>query len=166
MDHVPSWEEFEAQATDLAAFGARLLAAAPAYLATIRGVGPPRVHPISPIIGGGRLFVFMEPSSPKGADLRERHWYALHNGVPDTVGTGGEFFVSGQARLMDDPELRTIATGAAGYQPEERYILFELGINEARCNGYGDVALPEPSRWVWVPSSLAEPRFGRTEIGM
>jgi hypothetical protein len=149
IGHVPSWGDFEAQAPDLAAFGARLLAAAPAYLASLRRVGRPRVHPISPIIGSGRLFVFMEPTSPKGGDLRERNWYALHNGVPDTLGTGGEFFVSGQARLMDDPELRSIASAAAGYQPEERYILFELEINEARCNGYGDVPLPEPRRWVF-----------------
>jgi hypothetical protein len=31
-----------------------------------------------------------EPTSPKGADLRERGWFALHNGVPDNAGTGGE----------------------------------------------------------------------------
>ena len=145
---VSGWGHFEAQAPDLAAFGAGRLTAAPAYLATLRGVGAPRVHPVAPIIGAGRLFVFMEPTSPKGHDLRERHWYALHNGVPDTFGTGGEFFVSGQAILLDDPDLRIVASEAAMYEPEERYILFELGINEARCNGYGDVPLPDPRRWV------------------
>ncbi len=149
MAHVPSWGDFEAQAPNLAEFGASCLAAAPAYLATIRRVGTPRVHPVSPIIGSGHLFVFMEPTSPKGGDLRERHWYALHNGVPDTFGTGGELLVSGQAMLIDDPDLRTIASGAAGYQPEERYILFELDVNEVRCNGYGDVPLPEPRRWLF-----------------
>ena len=149
MAHVPSWGAFEAQAPNLAAFGSSCLVAAPGYLATIRRVGTPRVHPVSPIIGGGHLFVFMEPTSPKGGDLRERHWYALHNGVPDAFGTGGEFFVSGQAMPIDDHELRTIASGAAGYQPEERYILFELEVNEARCNGYGDMPLPEPRRWLF-----------------
>jgi hypothetical protein len=29
----------------------------------------------------------------------------------------------------------------------ERYILFELGVDDARCNGHGDVELPEPRRW-------------------
>jgi hypothetical protein len=67
--------------------------------------------------------------------------------VADTFGTGGEFFVRGQAALVDDPELRAVAIGAAAYQPEDRYTLFELGINEARCNGYGDVLLPNPTRW-------------------
>jgi hypothetical protein len=89
----------------------------------------------------------MEPTSPKAHDLTERGWYALHNGVPDTFGTGGEFFVSGQASLLDDPQLRTIAGEAAMYQPEERYVLFELLIMEACCNGYGDVTLPDPGRW-------------------
>jgi hypothetical protein len=144
---MPSWGEFEAQAPDLAAFGAKLLTAAPAYLATLRRVGAPRVHPIAPILGAGRLFVFMEPTSPKGRDLRERSWYALHNGVPDTFGTGGEFFVSGHATLIDNPDLRAVACGVATYSPEDRYILFELGIYEARCNGYGDVPLPDPTHW-------------------
>ena len=144
---MASWGDFEAQAPDLAAFGADRLTAAAAYLATLRRNSTPRVHPVAPIIGGRRLFVFMEPTSPKAHDLREREWYALHNGVPDTFGTGGEFFVSGQASLLDDSQLRTIASDAAMYVPEDRYVLFELLIKEARCNGYGDVTLPDPGRW-------------------
>jgi hypothetical protein len=145
---MTSWGDFKAQAPDLAAFGEALLVASPAYLATLRDDTTPRVHPVSPIIGGGRLFVFMEPTSPKGRDLQARHWFALHNGVPDTLGTGGEFLVCGQASLVDEPSRRTIAREAAGYEPEDRYILFELEINEARCNGYGDVPLPDPRRWI------------------
>jgi hypothetical protein len=144
---MASWSDFEAQAPAAAAFGAERLTAAAAYLATLRRNRTPRVHPVAPIVGGGRLFVFMEPTSPKAHDLSERGWYALHNGVPDTFGTGGEFIVSGQASLLDDPELRTIASEAAMYQPEDRYVLFELLIKEARCNGYGDVTLPYPGRW-------------------
>jgi hypothetical protein len=146
---MASWSDFEAQAPGLAAFGAERLMAAAAYLATLRRNRTPRVHPVAPIVGGGRLFVFMEPTSPKTHDLSQRQWYALHNGVPDTFGTGGEFFVSGQGSLVEeDPQLRTIASEAAMYQPEDRYVLFELLIKEARCNGYGDVTLPDPGRWV------------------
>ena len=145
------WEELETAAPTLAAFGRERLLAPPAYLATVRADGPPRVHPVTPIIGDGRLFVFMEPTSPKGRDLTERGWYALHNGVPDTNGSGGEFWVSGSASLMVDPADRRVATDASSYAPAERYVLFELSINEARCNGYGDVTLPEPTRWVAAP---------------
>jgi hypothetical protein len=144
---MASWGDFEAQAPALAAFGAERLTAAATYLANLRLNGTPRVHPVAPIVGGGRLLVFMEPTSPKARDLRERDWYALHNGVPDTFGTGGEFFVSGRASLLDNPQLRTVASKAATYRPEDRYVLFELGINEARCNGYGDVTLPDSGRW-------------------
>jgi hypothetical protein len=141
------WGEFAAQAPDLAAFGEERLTGSPAYLATIRDDGAPRVHPVSSIIGAGRLFVFMEPTSPKGRDLRARHWYAVHNGVPDMFGSGGEFFISGRASLVDERDARARACEAAAYQPEDRYILFELEVSEARCNGYGDIQLPDPQRW-------------------
>jgi hypothetical protein len=144
---VSRWAYFEDQAPDLAAFGRDRLTAGPAYLATVRADGTPRVHPVAPIIGAGRLFVFMEPTSPKGRDLLQRQCFALHSGVPDTFGTGGEFHLRGKATLLEDMELRAQAVAASGYQPEDRYILFELGVSEARCHGYGDVPLPEPSRW-------------------
>ena len=144
---MSGWADFEAQAPALAAFGADRLAGAPAYLSTVRRDGRPRVHPVAPVLGGGRLFVFMEPTSPKMHDLRQRHSYALHNGVPDISGTGGEFFVSGVATLLDDTELRSVASGASTFPIEDRWVLFELGIGEARCNGYGDVELPDPPRW-------------------
>jgi hypothetical protein len=144
---VATWGEFEADAPDLAAFGDGRLAVSPAYLATVRRSGAPRVHPVTPIIGGGRLLVFMEPTSPKGNDLRERGWYAVHSGVPDQLGSGGEFFISGRATQVDDPEVRAVAIRAANYEPADRYILFELGVDEARCNGFGDVPLPARRRW-------------------
>jgi hypothetical protein len=148
-DHVMStWGHFQASHPSLAAFGAELFGRPPAYVATVRPDGSPRVHPVTPIIGAGHLFVFMEPTSPKGRDLRERGAYALHNGVPDTEGTGGEFHVSGTATLVEDEELRREAVNAASYAPADRYILFELGVTEARCNGYGDVTLPSPTRWL------------------
>jgi hypothetical protein len=145
---VISWGGFKASVPDLAAFGAGRLAGPPSYMATIRDDGRPRVHPVTPIISDTALFVFMEPTSPKGRDLRQRGWYAVHNGVPDMSGTGGEFFLSGKAVFVDDPDIRATAVAAAVYDPAERYILFELRIVEARCNGYGDVTLPEPKRWV------------------
>jgi hypothetical protein len=89
----------------------------------------------------------MKPTSPKGRDLIERHRYALHNGVPDMSGTGGEFRVSGRGVPVLDRESRAVAARAAAYDPADRYVLFELLVSEARCNGYGDVELPEPRAW-------------------
>jgi hypothetical protein len=141
------WPQFAATNPDLAEFGAERLTAAPAYLATIRADGSPRVHPVSPIVAQSGLYVFMEPTSPKAADLRGRRRFALHSGVPDNAGSGGEFHVSGCGRLVDDVAIRAEASAAASYSPVERYILFELQLTEARANGYGDVDLPAQPRW-------------------
>lgn len=147
MGPADSWGAFAAAHPTLAAFGAERLNRAPAYLATVRADGRPRVHPVTPIVSANRLFVFMEPTSPKGKDLELHNGYALHCGVPDMSGTGGEFHVSGTATRAEDPESRAEAAAAAAYQPADRYILFELRIGEARANSYGDVTLPDPPRW-------------------
>jgi hypothetical protein len=142
-----SWGEFAAREPDLARFGAALLTAAPAYLATVRSSGAPRVHPVTPIFTEAGLYLFMEPTSPKGRDLRERSWFALHNGVPDNAGSGGEFNASGRGIASDDPEMWSHVAEAASYTPIDRYALFELQLSEARCHGYGDVPLPTTRRW-------------------
>ena len=67
--------------------------------------------------------------------------------MPDNAGTGGEFHVGGLGFLVDDVSIRAVASAAASYSPEARYILFELRLGEARANGYGDVALPTCPRW-------------------
>jgi hypothetical protein len=144
---VWTWRAFAEAEPDLAAFGAGLINTRPAYIATIREDGTPRVHPVTPIVAERGLFVFMEPTSPKGRDLRERSRFALHNGVPDMHGTGGEFILSGAAFPVDDPDVRAEAAAAAPYDPADRYVLFELRVSEARCNGYGDVTLPDQRRW-------------------
>jgi hypothetical protein len=102
---------------------------------------------VTPIIGGGQLFLFTEPTSPKARDLDERGLYAMHNGVPDANGTGGEFWIAGRGERIEDVELREVAATASRYSPADRYILFELFVDEVRCNGYGDVELPKPRRW-------------------
>ena len=142
-----SWGDFKKLEPELAAFGESLLRIRPAYLATVRRNGAPRVHPVTPIFASSALYMFMEPRSPKGRDLRERGWYSLHNGVPDDHGSGGEFFITGMGFPVTDTHLREIATDAASYEPSKNYVLFELRLASARCNGYGDVPLPTNRRW-------------------
>ena len=123
-----SWRTLEEKHPDLAAFGAERLHGKVAYLATLRTDGSPRVHPMTPIIGSGRFFVFMEPTSPKGHDLRRDGRYAIHCSVSDTSGAGGEFIITGQAHFIDNPELRALAVRLASYTPVDRYALFEFDI--------------------------------------
>ncbi|NJN94211.1 MAG: pyridoxamine 5'-phosphate oxidase [Anaerolineales bacterium] len=131
-----SWQALEDQSPELAAFGAARLHGQVAYLATVRKDGSPRVHPMTPIIGQGHLFVFMEPTSPKGHDLRRDGRYALHCGVSDTSGASGEFSLRGQAQLIDAPEIRALAIQLAPYSPAERYILFEFSLESAASTVY------------------------------
>jgi hypothetical protein len=144
---VLHWSQFVLAVPELAAFGAERLLRPPAYLATVTSGGAARVHPVTPVVSSTGLYVFMEPTSPKGRDLRRRRHFALHNGVPDTAGSGGEFFLTGEGVPVDDATVRAAAVAAASYEPAERYVLFELLVGAARANGYGDVELPQPSRW-------------------
>jgi hypothetical protein len=102
---------------------------------------------VTPIFADGQLFLFMEPTSPKRRDLLERGWFAIHNGVPDNAGTGGEFWASGLGVANEDPQMWSVVAEAAGYDPPDRYVLFEFHLSEARCHGYGDVPLPTTQRW-------------------
>ena len=142
---MSSWKEFRQQVPDLAEFGQSRLASNVAYLGTIRADGSPRVHPVTPIIGE-QLFLFMEPTSPKGKDLQRDPRYTLHCAVEDSDGGGGEFYVRGQATLVQDPAVRAQAVAAASYSPADRYILFVLSVNFAFMNVYNE-GQPNPQRW-------------------
>ncbi len=131
-----SWQNLEETQPELAAFGAERLNGKVAYLATIRKDGSPRVHPVTPIIGHGHLFVFMEPTSPKGYDLRRDGRYAIHCAVSDNSGDSGEFIVTGRAYLTDDLELRALAVRLATYPPADRYILFDFTLERAAATVY------------------------------
>ena len=141
-----SWKEFEDAEATLAAFGAQRLNGKVAYLATIRKDGSPRLHPMTPIIGAGHLFVFMEPSSPKGHDLRRDSRFTIHNSVGDTEGGDGEFLITGRARYIEDPALRALATQYCSYLPADRYILFEFDVESASSTVYQD---GQPVRRHW-----------------
>jgi hypothetical protein len=54
-----TWQDVVEQAPVIAEFCANRLHGQVAYLATTRSNGAPRVHPVTPIIGGGHLFIFM-----------------------------------------------------------------------------------------------------------
>jgi hypothetical protein len=141
-----SWREFAQAEPDLAAFGAARFHSGPAYLATVRASGLPRVHPVTPIIGAGHLLLFMEPTSPKAHDLQRGSGYALHCWVSDNEGGAGEFWLNGHAHLTDDPALRELAA-THGYQPQAHYILFELTVESAFSTIYPDAGKPVRHRW-------------------
>ena len=97
-----SWKVFEEDSPELARLGYEKLNRRITYLATLKKDGSPRLHPVTPFIGNGKLFIFTEPSSPKIQDLGRDGRYAMHC----TVGGEGpliEILVSGERELKAQP---------------------------------------------------------------
>jgi nitroimidazol reductase NimA-like FMN-containing flavoprotein (pyridoxamine 5'-phosphate oxidase superfamily) len=144
---MTTWGEFAAAAAELAAFGeGRFREAEVAYLATVRVDGSPRVHPVTPVLCDGRLYLFMEPTSPKGHDLRREPRYAMHSLVTDQDGNPGEFHVKGKARPVEDEGVRAKVAEAAPYEVMERWVAFEFSVEEAASTVYEG---KEPVRRRW-----------------
>src|SRR5579871_3113569 len=141
-----SWQDFALAEPELAAFGEQRLKSGPAYLATVRTDGMPRVHPVTPIIAEGYLLLFMEPTSPKGHDLQRGSGYALHCTVSNNSGGEGEFYLMGRAVLTEDPAMRALAT-QYGYKPRDIYILFELSVESASSTVYPPQGKPVRKNW-------------------
>lgn len=143
-----SWRELATAAPELAAFGEERLHDQVAYLATIRQGGSPRLHPVRPIIAEGRLLIFMEPTSPKGYDLRRDGRYVLHCTATGTEPWNlREFYVDGRAALIDGPAIRQIANSATSFPRDEHFILFELNVASACSTVYGTDGRPARKRW-------------------
>ena len=141
-----SWGDFEASSPEMAVFGKNRIDGKVAYLATVRRDGSPRAHPVTPIIGEGHSFLFVEPASRKVHDLKSNGFYCLHCSMSDSSGSSGEFQISGVAELIDDPDLRLQAERVCSFKPADRYLLFELKIEEVLSTAYKG---GRPDRLVW-----------------
>lgn len=146
-----SWKEFEENAPELASLGFERLNRKITYLATIKKDGSPRLHPVTPFIGIGMLFMFTEPSSPKIGDLRSDGRYALHCSVDRKEGDPLiEFLVSGNTKVITDTSIRQEATKIAATATSivlDEYYLFEFLIDNVLAVEYDDDWKKMPRRW-------------------
>ena len=140
------WKEFEASAPEPAQFGRERLHGQVAYFATIRKDNLPRLHPVTPFISKGHLYVFMEPKSLKARDLERGSAYGMHSGVADNDGSNGEFQIVGYADRVRDAGVWQHAAASDPFKPEPHYTLFELGITEALSTVYRNDA-PVRTKW-------------------
>jgi hypothetical protein len=92
---VTTWGEFSQATPLLAERGARLLGEGVAFIATTAGDGSPRVHPFTPLIGGGRLLAFIGRHTVKHANLLRDPRYCIHGVLGEK---DEEFLVIGSAQ--------------------------------------------------------------------
>jgi hypothetical protein len=149
MQAVP-WGDLEREDVALAAYGQERLDGKVAYLATIRGDGRPRAHPVTPVIGEGHMFIFLEPSSPRTRDLQENADFCLHCAMSDSSGSSGEFQATGVAVQVTDDNKRSLAESVSNFRPSVRSLLFELYISEALSTAYHG---GQPKRRKWQRSA-------------
>jgi hypothetical protein len=154
---VISWSDFRARQPDLARSGADLLyhfGVGLAFLATVRGDGGPRLHPMCPLLTETGLYAFIVPS-PKQRDLHRDGRYAMHSFPLED--NEDAFYLSGVASHVSHPETRDrLARQFAGERsafavppPGEEQHLFEFGVETVmltRTTGHGD---PRPQHTIW-----------------
>ena len=142
-----SWKEFEEESPELASLGFEKLNRKIVFLAMIKMDGSPRLHPVTPFIGNGMLFMFTEPSSPKIQDLRRDGRYAMHCSV-SREGPLIEFLVSGNAEEISDLIVRAQAESiAAAPVVNDSYVLFEFQVKCVLVVEYDEERKKVVRRW-------------------
>ena len=146
---MATWSDFASAEPEMAAIGAALLERHQlAYLATVRADGAPRLHPVSPQVIAGRLYVCTPRSSPKAQDQVRDGRYVMHL-LPGE--NDAEFRVRGRARCITDPKERerVLAQGPHYFRAED--FLFEYDIEEAATAHWENVGQPGtyPVRRSW-----------------
>ena len=150
---LSSWKRLEEEKPALAEFGAARLDGRVAYLATTRSDGRPRAHPVTPVIGGGHIFVFLNAESPRTTDLLVKPDFSLHCFMNDSSGSSGEFQVNGRAKKVEDEYIRSLAESFSNFRPATSSNLFELLITDAFSTIYRG---GRPLRDRWGPDSARE----------
>jgi hypothetical protein len=130
---VAKWGEFTAAAPELAAFGLRFFDRYKvALLATAAADGGPRVAPVTPIITHASLYVFVNPKTPKYADLVCDGRCVIH-ALMD-LGRDDEFQIAARARRITDSAIRADVAASAGFpvlEQDRDSQLFEFDVARA-----------------------------------
>jgi hypothetical protein len=138
-----TWSAFAMAAPDLAAMCRRLferLDSGSALLATVRGDGLPRIHPITICFVDGRLVAFLIEGSAKLADLDADGRYAMH--AHQDPKEPHEFLLRGRATTVTDRDVRDAIAAVWAFDVDETYRLVEFFIEHAVFGSRAD-----PDAW-------------------
>jgi hypothetical protein len=121
------------------------------FLATVRPDGGPRLHPVCPVLSNSRLYILVLPNSPKRRDLERDGRFALQ-AFPQDKPDSDEFYLSGTARLVEDPATFAAVLSDARHHASPDEVLFELEIERAMHTWWKGFGTPDyrsfHSTWV------------------
>ena len=142
---MTSWGEFAAAAPELAERGAELLGVGVAFIATTVRDGSPRVHPLTPLIGGGRLLALIDKHTVKYRNLSRDPRYAIHAVLGQN---DEEFMIIGRAALSDDWATRMQAAIEARKisMTSRNDVAFEFMVERAHWAVWEGLGTPEIRR--------------------
>jgi hypothetical protein len=137
-----SWAVFASAAPELAERGRERLGIGYAFIGTTAADGSPRVHPVTPLINGGRLFVFVGKHTVKFHNLMRDSRYAMHAVLGDK---DEEFLILGTSVPADDPESEALAWEAARAigMISENHLLMEFMIDRAHWAVWEGLGTPD-----------------------
>lgn len=149
---MATWQQFADAQPEMASLGQRVLSKyGLAYLGTIRRDGGPRVHPVSPAIVAGGVYIGLIPHTPKRRDLDRDGRCVLH-ALPGP--NDAEIYLTGIARPIGPEEVEELLRLAP---PNVRLArdtaIYELDIARVNCTtfvnpGAGERPVATRSRWV------------------
>jgi hypothetical protein len=148
-----SWNQFASENPDLARVGEGLLfqfGVGLAFIATVRKDGAPRLHPVCPVLSQDRLYLLVTPTSPKRYDLLRDGRYALQS-FPPPREESEEFYITGRARLISDPDTRQRVFRDSKHMAREDEVFFELLIERVMHTTWKNWGTPQlqPVHQIW-----------------
>jgi Pyridoxamine 5'-phosphate oxidase len=134
---MPSWNDFESAAPELAEKVRRLLEAhTHKTLATIRRDGSPRISGTETAFVDGDLWIGSMWQARKAHDLQRDPRFALHSGSDDPPAWKGDAKLAGVAEEITDPALVKKINGTNA--PPGPSHLFRLDLREVSTVGLND----------------------------
>lgn len=156
------WKEFSTEEPEISEQGKKMLFRSrehvgPAFIATLRKDGAPRLHPISIVISKEHLYVVIPSTSPKCADLIRDGRYALQAFPPSKNEETEEFYLAGCANRIQDPVIRQALIDDTKVTVEANEVLFELFLERAMYTKLENRDAPDehPIHRKWRASSTA-----------
>src|SRR3712207_1292870 len=136
---MPSWNDVETEAPELAALARRFLDAhVHKTLATLRRDGSPRISGTEIVFAEGELWLGSMWRSLKALDLQRDPRFALHSGSADPPEWTGDAKVAGRAEEVTDPGRKAAIFGDDA--PPGSSHLFRADIAELAVVRIGDPA--------------------------